>query len=197
MDERKPDRRIRRTQKMLKDSLVELMTQKDFKNISVKDITDLADLNRGTFYLHYSDTYDLLQKMESDVLADFQSMINNFWADSWRENLLPILLPIISYIEENSKICKILFENSASNDFVNRFHELIAKNGTAIIKRRYPDVQEDMLLYFLEFITYGLTGVLKRWIDTGMKEDREKMAELLNRTAMEIAKTLLDPRETV
>lgn len=192
MDERKPDRRIRRTQKMLKDSLVELMTQKDFKNISVKDITDLADLNRGTFYLHYSDTYDLLQKMESDVLADFQSMINNYWADSWRENLLPILLPIISYIEENAKICKILFENSASNDFVNRFHELVSKNGTAIIKRRYPDVQEDILLYFLEFITYGLTGVLKRWIDTGMKEDREKMAELLNRTAMEIAKNLLD-----
>ena len=49
-----------------------------------------------------------------------------------------------------------------------------------------------MLLYFLEFITYGLTGVLKRWIDTGMKEDRGKMAELLNRTAMEIAKNLLD-----
>lgn len=195
MGERKPDRRIRRTQKMLKDSLVELMTQKDFKNISVKDITDLADLNRGTFYLHYSDTYDLLQKMESDVLEDFQSMINNFWADSGRENLLPILLPVISYIEENSKICKILFENSASNDFVNRFHELISRNGTAIIKQRYPDVREDMLLYFLEFVTFGLTGVLKRWIDTGMKESREKMARLMNQTAMEIAKNLLGPHE--
>ena len=195
MGERKPDRRIRRTQKMLKDSLVALMTQKDFKNISVKDITDLADLNRGTFYLHYSDTYDLLQKMESDVLEDFQSMINNFWADSGRENLLPILLPVISYIEENSKICKILFENSASNDFVNRFRELISRNGTAIIKLRYPDVREDILLYFLEFITFGLTGVLKRWIDTGMKESREKMAKLMNQTAMEIAKNLLGPHE--
>ena len=78
MESQKEDRRIRRTQKMLKDSLIELMTERDFKNISVKDITERADLNRGTFYNHYTDTYDLLQKMESDVLADFQDMIDNF-----------------------------------------------------------------------------------------------------------------------
>lgn len=53
MESQKEDRRIRRTQKMLKDSLIELMTERDFKNISVKDITERADLNRGTFYNHY------------------------------------------------------------------------------------------------------------------------------------------------
>lgn len=45
MESQKEDRRIRRTQKMLKDSLIELMTERDFKNISVKDITERADLN--------------------------------------------------------------------------------------------------------------------------------------------------------
>ena len=60
MEDQKQDRRVRRTQKLLKDSLVTLMQEKEFKNISVKDITDRADLNRGTFYLHYTDTYHLL-----------------------------------------------------------------------------------------------------------------------------------------
>ena len=64
MKELKQDRRIRRTQKLLKDSLIELMQEKEFKNISVKDITDRADLNRGSFYLHYNDTYHLLQQMQ-------------------------------------------------------------------------------------------------------------------------------------
>ena len=117
MESQKEDRRIRRTQKMLKDSLIELMTERDFKNISVKDITERADLNRGTFYNHYTDTYDLLQKMESDVLADFQDMIDNFLCSSKNGSLMPILLPVIQYIEENVKIARIWFENSASSDF--------------------------------------------------------------------------------
>ena len=66
----KGDRRIRRTQKMLKESLVELMSQKAFKDITIKDITELADLNRGTFYLHYSDTYELLLSMENKTMRD-------------------------------------------------------------------------------------------------------------------------------
>ena len=71
----KEDRRVRRTQKLLKESLVQLMSEKAFKDITIKDITERADLNRGTFYLHYSDTYDLLTAMENGVLEDFQEMI--------------------------------------------------------------------------------------------------------------------------
>uniref|UniRef100_UPI000A722E95 TetR/AcrR family transcriptional regulator n=1 Tax=Clostridium sp. NkU-1 TaxID=1095009 RepID=UPI000A722E95 len=103
------------------------MEKKDFKNISVKDITELADLNRGTFYLHYADTYCLLQEMESEVLNDFQDMVSNCRYAFKKDSLLPVVIPIIHYIEENKKICKILFENSSSNDFVNRFHTLVLK----------------------------------------------------------------------
>ena len=54
------DRRVRRTKQLIKQSLIELMHEKPFKDITVKDITERADLNRGTFYLHYVDIYDLL-----------------------------------------------------------------------------------------------------------------------------------------
>lgn len=191
MENQKQDRRIRRTQKMLKESLVELMREKDFKNISVKDITDRADLNRGTFYLHYTDTYDLLQKMECEILKDFQDMINNHHAFK-SDTLLPVLTPVIHYIEENAEICKILFENSSSNDFVNQFHTLIYKNGTEIIKERYPDANQDALSYFFEFVTYGLTGVIKQWIDTGMEQPREKLAEIADKAIMGTAYNLLE-----
>ncbi len=191
MELQKQDRRIRRTQKLLKESLLELMEQKDFKNISVKDITELADLNRGTFYLHYADTYSLLQEMESEVLVDFQEMITNY-GDAFKKNsLLPMVIPIIQYIEENKKICKILFENSASSDFVNRFHKLVLQNGTAIIKAQYPSASETALGYFLEFITYGLTGILKKWVDTGMAEPKEEIAEFVDKVVMGASKNIL------
>lgn len=191
MDVLKQDRRIRRTQKLLKESLLELMEQKDFKNISVKDITELADLNRGTFYLHYADTYCLLQEMESEVLEDFQSMITSYRDVFRKESLLPMVIPIIQYIEENKKICKILFENSASNDFVNRFHNLVSENGIAIFKEQFPSASENTLGYFLEFITYGLTGVLKKWLDTGMRQPKEEIAEFVDKVVMGASKNIL------
>ncbi|MDK2966966.1 MULTISPECIES: TetR-like C-terminal domain-containing protein [Lacrimispora] len=191
MDMQKQDRRIRKTQKLLKESLLELMEKKDFKNISVKDITELADLNRGTFYLHYADTYSLLQEMESEVLKDFQNMVNDYREAFIKASLMPVIIPIIQYIEENKKICKILFENSSSNDFVNRFHTLILKNGTAIIKEQYPNARDVTLNYFLEFITYGLTGVLKQWLNTDMPEPKEEVAEFVDKVIMGTAKKLL------
>lgn len=191
MNVQKQDRRIRKTQRLLKESLLELMEKKDFKNISVKDITDLADLNRGTFYLHYADTYSLLQEMETDVLKDFQYMVNSYRDVFKKDSLLPVVIPIIQYIEENKKICKILFENSSSNDFVNRFHTLVLKNGTAIIKEQYPGAKDDTLSYYLEFITYGLTGVLKQWLNTDMKEQKEEVAEFVDKVIMGTAKNLL------
>ena len=191
METQKQDRRIRKTQKLLKESLLELMEKKDFKNISVKDITELADLNRGTFYLHYADTYSLLQEMESEVLNDFQDMVNNCRYAFKKDSLLPVFIPIIHYIEENKKICKILFENSSSNDFVNRFHTLVLKNGTALIREQYPDAKEVILNYYLEFITYGLTGVLKSWLDTDMQQPKEEVAEFVDKMIMGTAKKLL------
>lgn len=191
MDTQKQDRRIRKTQRLLKESLLELMEKKDIKNISVKDITELADLNRGTFYLHYADTYSLLQEMETEVLNDFQTMVNNYREAFKKASLMPVIIPIIQYIEENKKICNILFENSSSNDFVNRFHTLILKNGTAIIKEQYPDARDVTLNYFLEFITYGLTGVLKQWLNTDMQEPKEEVAEFVDKVIMGTAKNLL------
>ena len=191
MDMQKQDRRIRKTQRLLKESLLELMEKKDIKNISVKDITELADLNRGTFYLHYADTYSLLQELETEVLNDFQNMVNNYREAFKKASLMPVIIPIIQYIEENKKICNILFENSSSNDFVNRFHTLILKNGTAIIKEQYPDARDVTLNYFLEFITYGLTGVLKQWLNTDMQEPKEEVAEFVDKVIMGTAKNLL------
>lgn len=58
------DRRARRSRRMLKESLLELMKKKTFSEISVRDVTDGADMNRGTFYLHYAGTAELLQSLE-------------------------------------------------------------------------------------------------------------------------------------
>ena len=68
MKEVKVDPRIRRTRKLIMDAFIELSSQKEFKDITVKDITAEAMINRATFYYHFEDIYDLLDKSLSEVL---------------------------------------------------------------------------------------------------------------------------------
>ena len=69
------DKRIRRTKKLLRQALTRLMKEKEFGSITVTDVVREADINRGTFYAHYRDVYDLRERIEADMIADFRSMI--------------------------------------------------------------------------------------------------------------------------
>lgn len=68
MTQSKTDPRILRTRKSIMDSFIELSGKKEFKDITVKDITTEAHINRATFYYHFEDIYDLLDKSLSEVL---------------------------------------------------------------------------------------------------------------------------------
>ena len=69
MAEETIDPRIKRTKKQLRWALMTLMSEKAQKNISVRELAERADINRGTFYIHYKDVSDLLQHLE-DEMAD-------------------------------------------------------------------------------------------------------------------------------
>ncbi len=177
METKKEDRRIRRTKRMLKQGLALMMAEKNFKDITVKDITDKVDLNRSTFYLHYADTYDLLEKLENDTLDDFQNMIDaNFSADKTQVSLIPMFEAIASYIYENSDTCKIIFENRASGNFFVKFRKLIEDNGTKIINKKFPTAKKENMEYFFAFITYGSIGIMKQWVNDSMKLSKNSLA---------------------
>ena len=69
MEQVKTDPRVLRTRKLIIDSFITLSNKKDFNDISVKDITEEAMINRATFYNHFFDKYDLLEKVVSDKLS--------------------------------------------------------------------------------------------------------------------------------
>ncbi|MCY8607481.1 TetR family transcriptional regulator, partial [Bacillus sonorensis] len=68
------DRRINRTKRMIRDALSELMEEKAFEEITVTDMTKKADINRGTFYLHYQDKYDLLDQSEEEIIDEIREI---------------------------------------------------------------------------------------------------------------------------
>ncbi|MBP8763304.1 MAG: TetR/AcrR family transcriptional regulator, partial [Acetoanaerobium sp.] len=72
------DERVIKTKKLIKTALSELIQEKGFDHVSITDLTQRANINRGTFYLHYQDKYDLLEKFENEVLDDINTNAENF-----------------------------------------------------------------------------------------------------------------------
>ncbi|MDN6843038.1 MAG: TetR/AcrR family transcriptional regulator, partial [Staphylococcus equorum] len=70
------DRRVRKTKTAIKNAFIQLLEEKDLEKITIQNITQLADVNRGTFYLHYEDKYILLSDMEDEYTLALSSAVD-------------------------------------------------------------------------------------------------------------------------
>ncbi|WP_054637466.1 TetR/AcrR family transcriptional regulator [Thalassobacillus sp. C254] len=64
------DRRVARTRTLIRNTFAELIVEKGLDRVTIKDLTERADINRGTFYLHFQDKYDLLEQSEEKFLRE-------------------------------------------------------------------------------------------------------------------------------
>ena len=170
------DRRARRTRRLLKESLLEMMKQKRFSEISVRDVTDSADMNRTTFYLHYTDTTQLLQSMEEDLLTEAQMLVNAHIQETVADgSLRPVFEPILDFVVEHREVCTILFENNEVSQFAEHLQQLIHRNGTEVIRAWFQPMDDQQLSYLLRFITYGLIGLIREWFHKNMDLPKEEL----------------------
>lgn len=109
------DRRNEKTEKLIKDVFLELLKAKDINKISVSEISRQANLGRGTFYLHYDDVYDLYESIENDVIEDLKSMFESSFPTTDSDNSLKLSNSLVSYIENNKNIFRILTHSNIGN----------------------------------------------------------------------------------
>lgn len=189
----KDDRRVKRTRRLLKQGLAELLRQKHFSDISARDITEKMDLNKATFYLHYKNTYELLQDLETDLLEQAQEMIDRYEYDETEDSMRKFFEPLLDFVVENRSVCEALFVNNASSDFTGRVVEFIYKNGTEIMKKRFPKISAEDADYVLSFVAFGLIGLLRRWFEKEMSIPKEKLLNIADEMLAGINYQLLNP----
>lgn len=80
----KEDRRTRYTLQIIKDTFLKLLSEKEFPKITVTEICKLAEINRGTFYLHYYDTSDVLDDILDDILKETAHTIEHIFCPAHR-----------------------------------------------------------------------------------------------------------------
>ena len=174
------DRRVRRTKQLIKQSLIQLMQEKSFKEITVKDITERADLNRGTFYLHYVDIYDLLNSIESEILVTIEKILLTYNESSAPLSCFELLQEVFSYIEINRELFEALLNSEVEEAFLTKLQSLIRTLGLDLMQVVYKDTSLPHYSYFLSFVLNGVLGVTEQWFKNGMDLSSTEMATMID-----------------
>ena len=179
MDGKKNDRRVRKTKKTLIDALTVLMAQKRINKITVTELTELADVNRSTFYLYYKDIYDMVEKVESEMLEDFTEAFNKCFNETYKcdaafNNLSSFVTFLFEFVKSNAKMCKILLGPDGDYAFLQKLKNIIKSQPGF-----ETDVHNLKLRYYDPFIISGCIGIIQEWLDNDMKEDPKDMAAMV------------------
>ena len=108
MEQSSTDRRVRKTKKQLRLALMELLAEKSAKSISVRELTERADINRGTFYIHYRDVGDLLQRLEDEMADRLTALCKDHKPEDSTWEQFPFLRDLYRFILDNADLCRVL-----------------------------------------------------------------------------------------
>ncbi|WP_368490984.1 TetR/AcrR family transcriptional regulator [Clostridium sp. BJN0013] len=177
MNAENKDRRIRRTEKLIKQGLCEMIKKKSLKDITVKDITDVADLNRRTFYLHYKDIYDLLEQIEKNLIKEFKELLENCHPIMFHDSAYRCVEVLLQHVYDNLNLLKVIVTNNTNIlDKLMNIAISYALNSSSDI---YKDDDENVKYAFV-FIIFGTIGIVKKWIDDGTNISPHQMSIMIN-----------------
>ena len=181
--EKKPDRRIPRTRAQLRHGLALLMEQKSVKEVTVKELTDLVNINRSTFYLHYTDIYHMLESIENELFEDILRTIHAHPVSPFNERSFPFIEDIFAILFDNREICAALLGPHGDITFLNRIEEMLSHYCLKALQDAYPDLM-DNLKYSYAYCVAGCVGLIKDWLPRGCEESPQHMAQLTFRLVM-------------
>ncbi|HZG72427.1 MAG TPA: TetR/AcrR family transcriptional regulator [Chondromyces sp.] len=159
MTQSKIDPRILRTRKLIMDSFIELSGKKEFKDITIKDITTEAMINRATFYYHFEDKYDLLEKVLSEVL------LINLNVDTTEQNeldqdiLVRIFLAITNFQNSLSNRCHRGYEDVIARIIRDQLEIIFYK----MLLKQHAKEEDQALRITAAMLSWGIYGASVEW----------------------------------
>jgi AcrR family transcriptional regulator len=175
----KIDRRILKTKEAINKAFLELFSEKEFEQITINDIADRANVNRGTIYLHYTDKYDLLNKCIDDHLSKLFSTCT-IDVNQGKQELINQLNAIFSYFEDNFLFFSSMISTKITSLFQERMLNFLITGIKKNIDRRYLDQEMDYELV-AQFNASAFVGIMVWWILNTMPHSPQYMAEHLCR----------------
>lgn len=172
----KNNQRTRLSKILLKNALMDLLSEKgSVTKISVRELCERADLNRSTFYAHYSEPKELLEEVEAELLDATREHLQKIGAEN-DTGAHRYLLSFLIYIKENDKPFRTLLIDAGDPEFRSKFMQQSIIQFVENLNISFPKEQEQ---YIYSYILNGSTGVIIQWMRSDYSIDENALVDLL------------------
>jgi len=173
--EKKEDRRVTMTKRLLKDALTEILRERNIYHISIRELCLRADVNRTTFYKYYGSQFDLLGDMEGDFLDFLSAAIKKHTDDP-----VMIIKTACEYLEDHLDFARLIINNNVDPLFPRKLFSLAAVREAALSShtKRKDEVDPE---YFFNYIAYGAYRVICVWLNKDERESPQQISGQLIR----------------
>jgi AcrR family transcriptional regulator len=170
-------RKTRYTKMVLRDSLTELMKEKSILGITIKDICELADLSRSTFYAHYKDQYDLLRQIQEETIAVLEKVLEKYNDDDSRSGIIRMLEELLHYIADNGESIQVLLSENGDINFQKKIFGFTRRKQ--VMKYFAGKFDRKTQEYASIFTVNGSIGLIQQWLKNKMDLPIADMARLI------------------
>jgi AcrR family transcriptional regulator len=180
MGETRMDPRIRRTKEAISDAFLELLTSKNFNDISVSDITTKAQIARPTFYLHYKTKQNLLSEY-LDVI--FESYLKDIQPVLEQHDQHVLSIALFNQVKRNAPYLRSLMSGDASVIIQNKLHQYIREVFGMLLHVQLGEqsklVAKDTQKFIIAAVAGSAYALTQEWLKEDMRHDPEYMGKLL------------------
>ncbi|MDR0583512.1 MAG: TetR/AcrR family transcriptional regulator [Treponema sp.] len=182
---KKTDIRVRFTQKVLQDSLIELMKEKSVLNITIREICERGGVSRSTFYTYYNDQYELLRQIEEETYTEIDKIIQPYISVVRKSNgreTTALIHDILQSIAENGNSIQVLLSENGDSGFQKRFfsHGIEAIRRFTEFAGTKPE-DKKAVKYGFVFVMGGMLMLVQEWLKNGMDTPVPELAKMIAR----------------
>ena len=170
------DRRTRKTKKALREALIALLQKKNIQNVTVKELTNEADIHRSTFYANFKDVYDLYEHMEVTMTQEICAIV----LTDYTFKPAAFYFKLLDYINSNRQLSRLFFGGNINASLFERLTELF-KNSCVeswCKECNVTSVSVEMD-YYVQFCLSGVLGAIGLWVSKDFDSPVEKLVSLL------------------
>ncbi len=164
-----------------------MMQTMPINTISVTALCRKAGINRGTFYLQYADPYDVFRQLEEDFFHEIEYVLEGTCVTDADHGFLVTLLV---FLVQNKETCKVILNTDEGYTFLQRIMKLAHDKSIEAYKITAPKTTQEKVENTFTFIADGIIGVIQRWVENGMKQSPEELADFLTKLNVQCIRQL-------
>ena len=175
----------KKTKQLIQQSFIKILERKSFDSITIGEITKTAQINRGTFYLHFQDKFDLLDQIEQQIFAELGNHLDKLQSSyspphSFEKQQEQLASVLFDFIGIHAPVLRIFLSNHGRAGFHIRFRNAFSEKVRANLEKN-EGFQAGLTVpieYFLSFITSAFLGLIEQWIQNQLDKTPQEMASL-------------------